>query len=51
MVQWARLRGVTLRRIEPGKPNQNASIESVSGRLRSECLTRIGFQGGWWHAR
>ena len=30
--------GVTLRLIEPGKPNQNAYIESFNGRLRDECL-------------
>ena len=24
--------------IEPGKPNQNAYVESVNGRLRDECL-------------
>lgn len=27
-----------LRLIEPGKPNQNAYIESFNGRLRDECL-------------
>ena len=31
-------RGVNLRLIEPGKPNQNAYIESFNGRLRDECL-------------
>jgi putative transposase len=29
---------VNLRLIEPGKPNQNAYIESFNGRLRDECL-------------
>jgi len=24
--------------IEPGKPNQNAYVESFNGRLRDECL-------------
>jgi len=26
-----------LRLIEPGKPNQNAYVESFNGRLRDEC--------------
>ncbi len=38
MLTWAHQRGVKLRLIEPGKPNQNASIESFNGRLRDECL-------------
>ena len=43
MVQWAYQRGVTLRLIEPGKPNQNAYIESFNGRLRDECLNEHWF--------
>jgi len=38
MLTWAHERGVTLRLIEPGKPNQNAYIESFNGRFRDECL-------------
>ena len=38
MLTWAHERGVTLKLIEPGKPNQNAYIESFNGRLRDECL-------------
>ena len=38
MVKWAGDRGITLRLIEPGKPNQNAYIESFNARLRDECL-------------
>lgn len=38
MVSWAHQRGVELRLIEPGKPNQNAYVESFNGRLRDECL-------------
>ncbi len=30
--------GLTLRFIEPGKPQQNAYIESFNGKLRDECL-------------
>jgi putative transposase len=38
LLTWAHERGVTLRLIEPGKPNQNAYIESFNGRFRDECL-------------
>gem|GEM_PF-4992010 len=38
MVEWAHARGVDLQMIEPGKPNQNAYVESFNGRLRDECL-------------
>jgi len=38
MLTWAHRNGVTLRLIEPGKPNQNAYVESFNGRLRDECL-------------
>lgn len=38
MLEWAHARGVALRLIEPGKPNQNAYVESFNGRLRDECL-------------
>lgn len=38
MLTWAHRNGVTLRQIEPGKPNQNAYVESFNGRLRDECL-------------
>ncbi len=43
MLTWAHQRGVTLRLIEPGKPNQNAYIESFNGRLRDECLNEHWF--------
>jgi len=38
MLIWAHNEKVDLRLIEPGKPNQNAYIESFNGRLRDECL-------------
>ncbi len=41
--QWAYARGVQLRFIEPGKPVQNAYIESFNGRLRDECLNEHWF--------
>ncbi len=43
MLTWAHARGVTLRLIEPGKPTQNAYIESFKGRLRDECLNEHWF--------
>ena len=43
MLTWAHARGVTLRLIEPGKPTQNAFIESFNGRLRDECLNEHWF--------
>lgn len=43
MAIWAHERGVLLRLIEPGKPNQNAYIESFNGRLRDECLNEHWF--------
>ena len=43
MLTWAHTRGVTLRLIEPGKPNQNAYIESFNSRFRDECLNEHWF--------
>ena len=43
MLIWAYHHNVTLRLIEPGKPNQNAYIESFNGRLRDECLNEHWF--------
>lgn len=43
MLTWAHANNVTLRLIEPGKPNQNAYIESFNGRLRDECLNEHWF--------
>ena len=43
MLTWAHERGVDLRLIEPGKPNQNAYVESFNGRLRDECLNEHWF--------
>ena len=43
MLTWAHAHTVTLRLIEPGKPNQNAYIESFNGRLRDECLNEQWF--------
>jgi transposase InsO family protein len=43
MLTWAHERGVNLFLIEPGKPNQNAYIESFNGRFREECLNEHWF--------
>jgi putative transposase len=41
--QWAYQRGVRLRFIDPGKPVQNAFVESFNSRLRDECLNEHWF--------
>jgi transposase InsO family protein len=43
MLTWAHARNVRLFLIEPGKPNQNAYIESFNGRFRDECLNEHWF--------
>lgn len=43
MLRWAYGQQISLRLIEPGKPNQNAYIESFNGRLRDECLNEHCF--------
>jgi putative transposase len=43
MATWAHDRGVKLRLIKPGKPNQNAYIESFNGHFRDECLNEHWF--------
>jgi len=42
---WAYQRGVKLNFIRPGKPVENAYIESFNGRLRDECLNEHWFTG------
>ena len=41
--QWAYLNGVELDFIRPGKPTDNALIESFNGRFREECLNESWF--------
>jgi putative transposase len=41
--QWAWRNGVRLHFIRPGKPSQNAFIESFNGRFRDECLNQHWF--------
>lgn len=40
---WAKRNNVTMFFIEPGKPTQNAMIESFNGRFRQECLDQEWF--------
>lgn len=40
---WAAQRGVHLHFIQPGKPVQNAFIESFNGKFRDECLNEHWF--------
>ena len=40
---WAYTHGVTLRFIRPGKPIENAYIESFNGKFRDECLNEHWF--------
>ena len=38
VLSWQQDRGVGWHYIAPGKPVQNAFVESLNGRLRDECL-------------
>ena len=40
---WAYARGVSLRFIRPGKPIENAYVESFNGKFRDECLNEHWF--------
>ena len=44
MFEWSERTGVRLRFIQPGKPIQNAFVESFNGRLRDECLNLHWFR-------
>ena len=41
--EWAYRKQLQLRFIEPGKPQQNAYIESFNGKFRDECLNEHWF--------
>ena len=41
--QWAYEHGVELHFIQPGKPVQNAFVESFNGKFRDECLNTNWF--------
>ena len=40
---WSQRTGVTLRFIQPGKPIQNALVESFNGKFRDACLNEHWF--------
>ena len=44
---WGMDRRIELIHIQPGKPVQNAHIESFHGRLRDECLNTTWFRNLW----
>jgi putative transposase len=43
MEKWTDQHGVRLDFIQPGKPTQNAHVESFNGRFRDECLAQARF--------
>ncbi len=47
---WALEKNIEVVHIEPGKPVQNAHVESFHGKLRDECLNASWF-GNLWDAR
>lgn len=44
MFFWSQESGVHLGFIQPGKPTQNAFVESLNGKFRNECLNRHWFR-------
>lgn len=44
MFDWSERTGIRLRFIEPGKPVQNAFVESFNGKCRDECLNLHWFR-------
>ena len=42
---WSERSGAALNFIQPGKPTQNAFVESFNGKFRDSCLTRHWFRG------
>lgn len=44
MFLWAQRTGVTLHFIQPGKPTQNAFVESFNGKFRDTCLNQYWFE-------
>jgi len=43
--QWAYGHGIQFKLVQPGKPTQNAHIESFNGKFRDECLNEH-----WFHS-
>ena len=50
ILKWSDERGVGWQYIQPGKPQQNAFVESFNGRFRDECLNETLFRS-LTHAR
>lgn len=44
MFFWSQESGVKLAFIQPGKPTQNAFVESFNGKFRNECLNQHWFR-------
>lgn len=44
MLRWQQESGAEWHYIQPGKPIQNAFVESFNGRLRDECLNETAFR-------
>lgn len=44
MFFWSKKTGVKLGFIQPGKPTQNAFVESLNGKFRNECLNLHWFR-------
>lgn len=44
MFFWSQEEGVKLDFIQPGKPTQNAFVESLNGKFRNECLNQHWFR-------
>jgi putative transposase len=43
ILRWLQENGIDWHYIAPGKPTQNAFIESFNGKLRDECLNETLF--------
>ena len=43
ILKWSKASSVDWHYIQPGKPQQNAFVESFNGRLRDECLNETAF--------
>lgn len=44
MFEWTENNGTKLQFIQPGKPTQNAFVESLNGKFRNECLNQHWFR-------
>jgi len=44
MFAWSQAQAISLHFIQPGKPTQNAFVESLNGKFRDECLNQHWFR-------